>query len=421
MRAGATEAALRLARALWRAAPTSLREAFGLRIGAGLRDGLAAGVRASPWSACAPSPLVVSAFYAGATGVAAAGRATADALERAGFAVIRHDLGPLLDAGGFQEHDLPGDPRGVWLIHANPPEAKLALARLRRSAWERRFRIGYWAWELPRAPPDWLAFSAAFHALWAPSAFVRDALGGAAAPVTLRPHPAPSIGGAAADRAGFGLPEQAVVFLVMADLASGFRRKNPLGAVEAFRVAFPAESPDRRLVVKLHAAAARPQALAALTAAAGGRGDIRLIDEAFAHARVLSLVASADVLVSLHRAEGFGLPIAEALALGRAVLATGWSGSETLLAGIDAARVPFRLTPVSDPGGPYDLPDQTWAEPDGAAAAMGLRDLAADPRLRAAIARDGRVALARLDAAWKPEALNTEPWAEAVIRPRAQT
>ena len=416
MNGGAGEAVLGMARSLWRAAPQPMRDMLGLRIGAALRDGLAAGVTAGPWSAEGRSPLVVSAFYGRSTGVAAAGRATADALEQAGFAVIRHDLGALLDAGGFQAHDLPGDARGVWLIHANAPEAKLALARLRRTEWESRYRIGYWAWELPKVPADWLTASAAFHALWAPSAFVQGALAGAAAPVVMRPHPPPDVTGATPDRAGFALPQGAVIFLAMADLASGFRRKNPLGAVEAYRTAFPRPSPERLLVLKLHGAAARPEALAALDAAIGGRSDIRLIDEAMPHARVLSLIASADVLVSLHRSEGFGLPIAEALALGRAVLATGWSGSETVLHGIDAARAPFRLAAASDPGGPYDLPGQQWAEPDLAAAARRLTGLAREPDLRLSIARDGQVALARLREAWTAEALDREPWSTGVTR-----
>lgn len=416
MRDALSRAALGIARRLWKASPRPVRDAFGLAVGARLRDRLAAGVRAQPWAPGAASPIVVSAFFGGATGVAAAGRATATLLERAGFEVIRHDLATLLDAGGFQAHDLPGDPNGVWLIHANPPEAKLALARLHRRVWEQRYRIGYWAWELPRAPADWIDTAASFHEVWAPSTFVRDSLAGAPTRLVLRHHAPPDVEGATADRARFGVEDDAVVFLCMADLSSGLRRKNLLGAVEAFRRTYPEPQPGVVLVVKIHSADADVTALAALERAAHGRPDIRIVDGRLSHSDALRLIASCDVLLSLHRSEGFGLPIAEALALGKAVLATGWSGSEDFLSGVEEARLPYALVPVSDPGGPYDDPSQVWAEPDLDAAASRIRALPADPETRARIAAQGAVAVSELARAWGPELLRAEPWAPAISR-----
>ena len=415
MKVAPSQTILALARTLWSAAPRRVRDALGLWVGARLRDGLAGGVRAQAWNPpSTPTPIVVSAFLTASSGVAAAGRMTADALEAAGFEVIRHDLGALLDAGGFQAHDLPGDPAGVWLLHANPPEAKLALARLKRETWAGRHRIGYWAWELPRAPADWLETAQAFHEVWAPSVFVRDALQGARTRLVLRPHPAPDVAAVSADRPRFGLPTDALVFLAMADLHSGALRKNPLGAVEAFRLAWQREQGEVVLLVKTHSASADPLALAALRSTVSGRADIILSDGRLDRAGALSLIASCDVLVSLHRAEGFGLPIVEALALGRAVLATGWSGSEEVLQTVPEARLPFRLVPVRDPGGPYDDPSQSWAEPELQAAAERMRALAADPALRTRIAEAGALAVARLDEAWEPSALGAEPWSAAV-------
>ncbi|CAN5145350.1 glycosyltransferase family 4 protein [soil metagenome] len=417
VKARASQTALAVARGVWAAAPSRVRDSLGMWVGGRLRDLLAGGARAPDLSVPAQaSPIVVSAFFGGASGVAAAGRMTADALEAAGFAVIRHDLGALLESGGFQAHDLPGDPAGVWLLHANPPEAKLALARLRRDGWVRRFRIGYWAWELPRAPAAWLAFARAFHEVWAPTPFVRDSLIGADTRLVERPHPPPEVSGAAPDRARFGLPSEAVVFLAMADLHSGAARKNPLGAIEAFRLAWPQAQDHVVLLVKTHSASADPHALAALERAVEGRADIRVADGRLDRPGALSLIASCDVLLSLHRSEGFGLPIAEALALKRAVLATGWSGSETVLGDVVAARLPFSLVPVSDPGGPYDDPTQLWAEPDLAAAAERMRALAADPALRREIGEAGAKAVARLGEAWTPPVLKAEPWAEAVLK-----
>jgi glycosyltransferase involved in cell wall biosynthesis len=184
--------------------------------------------------------------------------------------------------------------------------------------------------------------------------------------------------------------------------------------VEAFRRAWPQPQEEAVLVVKTQSAAADPAWLRELRAAAD-RPDIRLIDAALPREALLSLMASCDALVSLHRSEGFGLPVAEALALHRAVLVTGWSGTEVIAADLpEAARAPYRLVPVDDPGGPYHDLSQTWAEPDLDAAAQRLRALASDPALRRAVAAAGGAALARLDAAWTPEVLYAEPWAAGV-------
>src|SRR5262249_38782466 len=97
----------------------------------------------------------------------------------------------------------------------------------------------------------------------------------------------------------------------------------------------------------------------------------------------------ADVLVSLHRAEGFGLTPAEAMALGTPVVATGWSGVMDFMDADSAILVPSTPTPVKDPQGIYPA-GQSWAEPDVAAAAAGLRGLRDAPDLRRALAGAGR-------------------------------
>jgi glycosyltransferase involved in cell wall biosynthesis len=95
-----------------------------------------------------------------------------------------------------------------------------------------------------------------------------------------------------------------------------------------------------------------------------------------------ALMAASDVLVSLHRAEGFGFAVAEMMALGRPVVATGWSGNADFMAGPGAFAVPWRLVPARDPQAIYDFPDTVWAEPDIAAAAEALRRIAEEPALR---------------------------------------
>jgi glycosyltransferase involved in cell wall biosynthesis len=103
------------------------------------------------------------------------------------------------------------------------------------------------------------------------------------------------------------------------------------------------------------------------------------MDQHLPRAGLWALVAAADCMLSLHRSEGYGFAIAEAMALGRAVVATGWSGNMDFMTGPGAFMVPYRLVPAHDPQEIYDIPGASWAEPDIAAAAGLLRALADQP------------------------------------------
>jgi glycosyltransferase involved in cell wall biosynthesis len=118
------------------------------------------------------------------------------------------------------------------------------------------------------------------------------------------------------------------------------------------------------------------------------------------------LTASADIVLSLHRSEGFGLVPAEAMLLGKPVIATGWSGNMDFMDTTCAVPIGYRLVPAHDPRGVYDVPGAEWAEADPDEAVAQLRRLADDPALRAAIGVRARAAaLARLTTAPLAEAL----------------
>jgi hypothetical protein len=105
-------------------------------------------------------PLVVSGLLSEAKGVSEGARLTIAGLRSAGFSPIAHDLRPLFSTGG----EFPiSDRGGVWLIHVNAPEAIQALGRIHPPSWLGRYRIGYWAYELPRVPDSWVRIAQAFH------------------------------------------------------------------------------------------------------------------------------------------------------------------------------------------------------------------------------------------------------------------
>ncbi|CAN0326334.1 unnamed protein product [Phaeothamnion confervicola] len=125
-----------------------------------------------------------------------------------------------------------------------------------------------------------------------------------------------------------------------------------------------------------------PEGVRRLHAAIGGARNIKIVTQVMTRGDVFSMLAAADVVVSLHRAEGFGLLAAEAMLLGKPVIATDWSATTDFLNAENACPVPYRLIPAHDPQGNYHYPDQKWADPDIDEAARWLRLLRADPALR---------------------------------------
>ena len=189
------------------------------------------------------------------------------------------------------------------------------------------------------------------------------------------------------DRASFRLPQDAIVVLVSLNLASSFERKNPLAAIAAFRAAF-GKRLDRILVLKIGNPDHFPADFIRIVDAAGGALNIRFDIRSYPAAGSLALTAAADIVMSLHRAEGFGLVLAEAMLLGKPVIATGWSGNMGFMDADSAALVGYRLVPVEDPRQVYR--DWYWAEPDVDEAVAHLRRLAEDAEARAALGARGK-------------------------------
>ena len=362
------------------------------------------GGRARASTVAQPGPVVVSSFFNEVLGIGRAGELTASALEAAGFEVIRHNLRPVLEASPYAALDLPGDPAGAWILQCNAPEAEIALARIDRAQWDRRLRIGYWAWELPKAPPGWGRTAGLFHRLWALSAFTQQSLAGFGRPVAVMPPPVP-VNEARADHARFGLNAARLHVLAMADLRSTAARKNPGGTLDLFMRLYPQPQDAVVLLLKITGARHDQEALAVLRARAADRPDVRLMTEDLPAAAMEALFATADVFVSLHRAEGFGLPAAEALAAGTPALATGWSGVMTFMHGMDDLLVDHKLVPVPEGTPHYGGQAERWAEPDLADAASKLARLIGDANLRRRTGEDGRRRVAGLQAFWTRERL----------------
>ncbi|WP_191971019.1 glycosyltransferase [Methylobacterium soli] len=249
-------------------------------------------------------------------------------------------------------------------------------------------------WELAGTPKHWGRLLQRMHEIWAPTTFVAEAFRKIYdGPITIVP---PCVSVEATEhhnRNYFGMDRSRFYFLFTFDYNSWSTRKNPAAVLNAFADAFPG-SENVGLVIKSTGAPEHSPRTRALVAEAAARDPrIRVIDETLARAELISLIRQSDCYVSLHRAEGFGLGMAEALALGKAVVATDYSGNTDFLTEETGFPVPHTLRPLLD--GEYAFTDhQVWAEPDVTAAAEILRQVYHEPRLRQTRAAAGRTLIA---------------------------
>lgn len=368
------------ARRLWRQmTPEPVRRAMQPILGPALTAYVRSLARRPHEAQAYDGPIRVVGDFGGSYGISASARFAVRAFQALGVPVEAVDVsGAKLDwIGAADAARAPGP----WIFHINAPELLAALAYLGPKH-VRGPRFGYWAWELPKAPKRWLKDARLMDEIWAPSDYTAHALAGAKAPVRVVPHPI-----FLEDYRDVAPLPRAPGFLAVTlfDFNSSMARKNPQGVIAAFARAFP-DDPAARLVIKTQNGGLFPGLLDELRRAAPA--NVEVLDAVWPYVQVKALIASADVLISLHRAEGFGLTIAEAMALSVPVIATGWSGNTDFMDETCALVVPSTPVAVDDPQGIYK--GQAWADPDIEAAAQALVRLRADPVLASHLRQAGR-------------------------------
>ncbi len=255
---------------------------------------------------------------------------------------------------------------------------------------EGRINIGYWPWELPEWPDPWIPAFDMVDEIWASSRFTQDALAAKApTPVLHMPMAVEAAPAHRCDRRAFGLPEGRFLFLYTFDWNSYPARKNPAAVVAAFQAAFPDPAAPVGLVLKTMGAPAEDRIWLELSRLIAGDPRIGVINGVLDRDAVLGLCSVCDAVVSLHRAEGFGRTLAEAMLLERPVIATAWSGNMDFCTPDTAVLVPARLIPVQ-PGEYPHAEGMVWADPDHGAAVDALRLVAGDPGRRARLAGNAR-------------------------------
>ncbi len=337
-------------------------------------------------------------------GVGQAARSLASAAQAAGIEYALVDV-------GYQSLNRQTDDSALGLasekkqpidvLYVNADQTPETLRFLAEKGHNSRLRIGNWHWEQPSLPSRFLPSFAGLAEVWVPTAFVQQAVS------AIAPCPVVKISNAvdfaipeAPDRKKFGLPHGKFLVLVMYDFASHQFRKNPQAAIDAFRQ-LASKNAGAALVVKTVNAQHHPDDFRDLERSLADLPDVVLITDFLSRGDVYELQACCDVLLSLHRAEGFGLALAEMMFLGRPVVATGWSGNMDFMTPMNSYPVEYALKPLESSSGVYEA-GQLWAEADVDHAAWCLGKLMQEPAEAKAM---GRRAAASIRATHAPDVI----------------
>jgi len=362
--------------------------------------------RAAGFQPSRPFGFNVIGYVSGDLGLGVAARGTIETLLHRQESVRVVDIVPPRGPGSERRfahlRGEPGEetPYAINLFQLTPPEiARLAYSSPPWLDLHGCFNICVPFWELSRLPLAWIPTLRTMDLVLAPSRFIEAAakmdLG--RTPVAYHPQSVRLPEGVIANRARWGFDEDALVFVVSFDANSDAERKNPWVAVEAFRRAI-GQMPEAVLLVKVLTRGAEASAathLARLEAVASSVDGVVVLREELSYADTMSLYATADVVVSTHRSEGLGLVLMEAMSLGKAVIATGWSGNMDFTTDQNALLLAPRMVPARGSQTQYSRlyvgKNVSWADVDVDQVASHMIALARDAQLRARIGERARL------------------------------
>lgn len=276
------------------------------------------------------------------------------------------------------------------IYHLNPPMLLRGFLASGLRKYYASYNIGYWAWELETVPPEWRRAIDYVDAIFVPTAFCANAITKVTRkPVLVVPHPV-----SRAKPANTGPQERSVdgpfTVLSIFNFGSSFSRKNPVAVIEAFKYAFKADEPAL-LLLKTSDGSRYPGDLDRLKRAIAGQPNIQLVDAVWTEEQMQQAYRDAGAYISLHRSEGFGLGIAEAIMQETPVVATAWSGNIDFCDPAATYLAKYTLVPFHDEHGDYaEIASAYWAEASAEHAGALLREIYDAPteaRVKAAQAR----------------------------------
>ncbi|MBW4597125.1 MAG: glycosyltransferase [Brasilonema angustatum HA4187-MV1] len=263
------------------------------------------------------------------------------------------------------------NPHPINIVHVNGDMINLFMNSVGIEYFKNKYNIGLWAWELPDFPKEWLRAFNLFDEIWTPSSYSVEAISEAYCQGQIAPlSPVPvlkvmhsiSLPQPTVSKQSLGLPDNKFIFLLIFDFYSVFERKNPIAVIEAFQRAF-GKNDQVLLVIKFSNAHKFPDKYKQLKDLVQDFKNIKIIDKYLLKNDVNALIYHCDCYVSLHRSEGFGLTIAEAMFYGKPVIATAYSGNTDFMNVNNSFPVKYSLTTLTEDYAHYKK-GSTWAEPD---------------------------------------------------------
>jgi len=320
------------------------------------------------------------------SGVGEGARANIRSFERAGVPFALNNLKCQSRQGDATYTNFTEtNPYRVNLAHVNADMVPSLIQAKGLDYLRGKYNIGFWYWELSKFPEIWFDRFRFFNEIWVATGFCQESISAVApVPVTKIPPSVVVENIKEMTRGDFGLKEGEFVFLFAFDIFSFLERKNPFALIRAFRDAFPAEK-DVRLVLKCSNMERAPDARERLLKETEGL-NVKFIDRYLDKDEINALLKLSDCYVSLHRSEGFGLPLAEAMYLGKPVIATGYSGNTDFMNANNSFPVKYRLVEIEKSMGPYKK-GNIWADPDHAHAVELMRLVYNDKKLAAQIGK----------------------------------
>jgi Glycosyl transferases group 1 len=277
----------------------------------------------------------------------------------------------------------------VNLINVNADQVPY-FAQRKPDLLDNHYNIGFWNWEVSDFPPEWRSSFDYLDEVWVPSSFTQKNIAAVSpipvhrVPYTIDPEiePPPHW-----TRKNFGFSQRQFVFLFIFDFLSFAERKNPAGTIAAFKRAFGSRKDVLLFIKGSHAEAAGPLFRRLQQEAAGA--SIVFSNEILSRDAIHGLISSCDCFVSLHRAEGFGFTLAEAMNLAKPVIATSYSSNMDFMDEQSSFLVPYKLIEIERHHGPYKK-GYVWADPDLDHAAALMQQIVAERDAAARVALAGQ-------------------------------
>jgi predicted O-linked N-acetylglucosamine transferase (SPINDLY family)/glycosyltransferase involved in cell wall biosynthesis len=315
----------------------------------------------------------IAGYINGEFGVGEGVRANIKAIEAAGipFAINNFTRSPHRKQDTTYQNFSQDNPYPVNLIQVNADEVSTFLKYTGSSYLENRYNIGFWAWEIPEFPQKWQPVFDHFHEIWTYSNYCAEAISIVSPIPVIKIMPSIDLPQSYLNRKSLGLPENKFIFLFVFDFSSRIERKNPLAAIQAFKQAF-GEDDSVLLILKSANSEKNVKDLALLKSALANSTNIKHLDGYLSKDEINGLLYNCDSYLSLHRCEGFGLTMAEAMFYGKPVIATGYSSNTEFMNVGNSFLVKYKLVPIEADCGPYKKGNM-WAQPDTEHAAYLMR------------------------------------------------